>query len=58
MPMLRVTKPKEKSEKSIHIYRDFITSLTPVQLPVNRQPFIYERTTNPDVEPAPYGPVH
>jgi hypothetical protein len=22
------------------------------------QPFIYERTTNPDVEPAPYGPVH
>jgi len=47
---------QKKREKKVHIYKDFDTHLTPV-IHGSRIPFIYERTTNPDVEPAPYGPI-
>ena len=63
MPMLRekskqhIEEEMKKKEKRVHVYRDFITSLTPVFHGVNKHPYIYERTTNPDVEPARYGPL-
>ena len=64
MPMLREKSKHQleeemmkKKEKRVHIYKDFITHLTQVSHGVNRHPFIYERTTNPDVEPARYGPL-
>jgi hypothetical protein len=52
-----VEEEMKKKERRVHVYRDFITNLTPVFHGVNRHPYIYERTTNPDVEPARYGPL-
>lgn len=50
MPMNRVMRKlideekEKKHETRVHIYRDFITDLTPVFHGIKKHAFIYERT--------------